>query len=376
MHWGVPDRRRSRRLTLLGAGLCIALSLAACSKKEGGGPKREPPLVDVATPKAHLFVDRIEAVGTARANEQVTLASPVTERIERLNFDDGDFVQRGRVLAVLAQGQEQAALNGARAAEDQANAQLRRIQELAQRGFATNTLLDQQVAAAQRARAEAEDARAQIGDRVIRAPFSGHVSLRTISEGAVVNAGAVIATVSDLSRIKLDFTVPETMLSALRPGQPIVARAAAYPDTPFRGTIASIDPVIDPATRAVMVRAVLPNPGNRLKPGMLLSVGIESASRSGMAVPELAVIGEGANRYVYLVGADNKAVRTKVTTGLRDGGLIEVSGLRPDARVISEGVVKVAEGTRVRLRGSDGTRTAQRDAAGPPPKAQAGAKKD
>src|SRR3546814_1388906 len=89
------------------------------------------------------------------------------------------------------------------------------------------------------------------------------------------------------------------MLSSIRPGQPIVARAAAWPDQPFRGQIATIVPVIDPATRAVTVRAVLPNPDRRLKPGMLLTVAIETQPRMSLSVPELAVIGEGDERFVF-----------------------------------------------------------------------------
>ena len=344
--------------------LCLLLALAACGEGKGNRAPRDPPTIVATTPVRHVFVDRVEAVGTARANEQVTLAAPVTERITQLNFADGGYVQRGQVVAVLAQGQESASLTGAVAAERQANQQLARIRALSARGFATNSLLDEQVSAAARARAAAGEARAQIGDRVIRAPFGGFASLRTISAGAIVTAGTPIATISDVSRIKLDFTVPETMLRSIRPGQGIVALAAAYPDSPFRGTIATIDPVIDPATRAVQVRALLPNPGNALKPGMLLTVGVESASRTAMAVPELAVVGEGSERFVYLVGKDGKAVRTPVTTGSRDKGLIEVKGLKPDAKVIGEGVVKVTEGMRVRVRGEGGDKPGARPKAG------------
>lgn len=323
--------------------------LSACGAKgDARRAERQPPLVQAAVPVRHLFVDAIEAVGTARANEQVTLAAPVTERIERLAFDDGDFVRRGQVIAVLAQGPERAALSGAVAAERIATQTLGRVQALSQRGFAANALVDQSTAAAQRARSDAEAARAQIGDRVIRAPFSGFVSLRTISEGAIVGSGTAIAVVSDTSRIKLDFTVPETLLSDLRVGQPIAAVAAAYPGETFSGRISVIDPVIDPATRALSVRALLPNAGNRLKPGMLMTVRIEAARREAQAVPELAVIGEGDDRFVYVVEG-GKAKRVAVRTGLRDGGLIEVTGLPANARVIGEGVIKVSEGARVRI---------------------------
>ena len=298
------------------------------------------------------FVETIDAVGTANANEQVTVASPVTERIVRLGFNDGDYVQRGQTIAVLAQAQENAQLAEAQAGAREAQQQLSRIQQLKDRGFATKSNLDQQVAAAAQARAQASQAQASIGDRVITAPFSGWVSLRNISAGAIVTAGTEIVTISDVSTIKLDFTVPETLLPAIKPGQTIEARSAAYPDRPFRGDIATIDPVIDPNTRAVRVRAILPNSERLLKPGMLLTVGIETAPRTSLAVPELAVIGEGEQRFVYLVGEDGVAKRQPVRTGLRLGGKIEIlSGLQPGQRVVTEGVVKLAEGMKVRLAG-------------------------
>lgn len=324
--------------------------LAGCGKEDVPG-KRPPPLVKAAPVERHRFVDSIEAVGTARANEQVTLASSVTERVERVLFDDGMAVRRGQLLAVLSQGTETASLQGAEAAARQAAAQYQRIDTLYQRGFATRAQLDLQLASEARARSDAAEARAAIADRMIRAPFSGHVGLRTVSAGTVVSAGTPLVTISDVSRIKLDFTVPETVLSGLAIGQPVTAIAAAFPDRPVQGRIASIDPVIDPSSRAVLVRAILPNPGALLKPGMLLSVKVQRAERIADAVPELAVSGNGTTRFVYVVGPGSKAKQVMVKTGLRDGGLIEVTGLPAGSRVIGEGVVKVADGMKVRLAG-------------------------
>lgn len=341
---------------LLALGALLALSACAAEEEER---KRPPPLVGAVTVQSHEFVERIEAVGTARANEQVTIAAPVTERLDRVLFTDGMRVSRGQLLAVLSQGQQTASLAGAEAARKQAVAQQQRIQSLFDRGFSTSAQLEQQQAAAERARAEAASARADIADRMIRAPFAGITSLRTISAGAIVQAGTPIVTVSDISRIKLDFTVPETRLASLRAGQEIEAVAAAFPDRIFSGRIATIDPVIDPETRAVMVRALVPNPGGQIKPGMLLNVRVRVASRIADAVPELAVMGERDKRFVYAVGKENKVERVEVRTGLRDEGLIEVSGLPAGARVVNEGVRKVSPGGKVRLQGEGGGKPGQ-----------------
>ncbi len=356
---GVPQIRKSLALALLAL-------LAACNGGEAQERARPAPLVKAEAATTMRFVETIEAVGTALANEQVTLAAPVTERIVRLNFDDGGFVQKGQVVAVLAQAEENAELRQAQARAREAQQQLDRIEALRSRGFATKSNLDAQAALAAQAQAQAAGARATIGDRVVTAPFSGWVSLRNISPGAVVSAGTEIATISDVSSIKLDFPVPETMLSAIKPGQTIAATAAAYPDQPFRGQIDNIDPVVDPNTRAVMVRARLPNPGRKLKPGMLLTVAIETQPRIGLSVPELAVVGEGDARFVYVVDAEGKAQRTQVRTGLRSDGRIEIlEGLRPGQKVVTEGVVKLTDGVAVRLAG---TQNAQPPA--PPAKAK------
>ncbi len=332
----------------------LSLVLAACGGAGAEkGKDRAPPLVKVEPATTMRFADRMEAIGTANANEQVTVSAPVTERIVRLNFDDGSFVRRGQVVAVLQQAQQTAQLTEAQARAREAQQQLARVSELKQRGFATQSAYDTQVAAAAAARAQAAQATAQIGERVVRAPFSGWVSLRNISVGAIASQGTEIATISDLSTIKLDFTVPETMLQAIRPGQSIEARSAAYPDRPFRGTIHTIDPVVDPNTRAITVRARLPNPDRLLRPGMMMTVDIENQPRLALSVPELAVIGEGDSRFVYVVDDQGRARRVPVRTGIRLAGRVEIlEGLRPGQKVITEGVVKVADGMPVRVAGA------------------------
>ncbi|WP_420143607.1 efflux RND transporter periplasmic adaptor subunit [Sphingobium sp.] len=330
--------------------IITALCLAGCSGEKKEKP-RAVPLVEAQPLAAAAFTDNVEAVGTALANEQVVLSAPVTERIERLNFADGGYVAKGQVIARLAIGQEQAELAAAEATALQAGQQLERVQSLKNRGFATGVMLEQQTALANSARANAQLARASIGDRVIRAPFAGWVSLRTVSPGAIVTAGTPIATVSDISRIKLDFSVPETRLSMIREGMPIKAVAAAWPDRPFNGTIATIDPVIDPVTRAVRVRAILPNPDKALKPGMLLTVSVLARQRQSLSVPELAVVGDGDERFVFLL-EDRTAKRVKVDTGIRQGGRVEIlGGVQAGQMVVTEGVVKLTDGVTVRLPG-------------------------
>lgn len=333
------------------------LALTACgggeAEKGAGGPGGRgggaAPSVIAATVQPVAFADRIEAVGTAYARESTTIASTVTERVVRLNFTDGEYVRRGQVIAELSRGQESAGLNEAQARLTEAQQQLNRLRQLQQRGFATNARVDEQVALVNAARAQAGSAQAQIGDRVIRAPFSGVVGLRRISPGATVSAGTEIATISDLSQIKLDFSLPEIFLSAMRNGQTIEAQAAAYPGEVFRGAVESIEPTVDPITRSVTVRAVLPNPNARLKPGMLLSVNVLANPRTALAVPELAIVPERDRNFVYKIDGESTALKTPIEVGVRQEGMIEVKrGLNAGDRIVAEGTIKVRDGGKVR----------------------------
>jgi membrane fusion protein (multidrug efflux system) len=313
-----------------------------------GGPPRAPAVV-VGTVATKNFVDRIEAVGTAVANEQADLNSTVTERIARVNFTDGAFVPKGAVIAELVRSEQGAALTQSEARLKEAQSQLERLQALQKQGFATRAQIETAQAAVDVAGGQVAASRSQIGDRVIRAPFSGWLSLRRISAGTVVNAGTPIATIVDYSRIKLDFPLPETYLAAVQPGAPIRAVAAAFPERVFEGAVSSIDPVIDPVTRAATVRAILPNADRVLRPGMLMTVALESRPRTAMVVPELAVVGLGEQRYVFRVDSENVANRVPVRTGQRRDGLLEVvSGLAPGDRIVVEGTVKVRDGLSVK----------------------------
>lgn len=334
---------------------CVALlALPGCSllgdSASGGGKKGGPeasaasnaPRVVVSAAQTRNLIDSVEAVGTAHANEQADINSTVTERIARINFTDGQRVPRGAVIAELVQAEQSATLNENQARLREAELQLARLKQLQAQGFATKARIDEQQAAVDVARAGTQQASSQIADRVIRAPFSGWLSLRRISPGTVVNAGTTIVTIVDHSTIKLDFTVPETYLPALKPGLEIAASAAAFPGEQFRGKISSIDPVLDPVTRSATARAILPNPDLRLRPGMLMTVDIQSDPRPALTVPELAVIGEGDNAYVWKVSADNQAARANVTAGIRRDGEVEIlSGLKEGDRVVSEGTVKL-----------------------------------
>lgn len=319
--------------------------LAACGSADGeDGQRGGAPTVVGGTVTQAEFVSEIEAVGTAFANEQTVITSPVTERIERIGFTDGAIVRRGAIIAQLSRSEESADLNSVEARAREAGKQLERLTSLQERGFATNAAVDEQTALRDSARADANAIRSRISDRVIRAPFDGVLSLRTISSGTVVTSGSPIATISDISSIKLDFTVPENFLTALEPGQVIEATTAAYPDQSFFGTINNIDPLVDPLSRSLTVRAILPNGARQLRPGMLMSVRIVSETRTGLAIPETALLAQGDQSFVFVVDKEGIARRTPIEIGLRSKGMVEVrSGIALGNKIVADGTVKVRD---------------------------------
>lgn len=344
--------------TILAIGLVAGLATGACSPEgqAGRGPAepRDTPVV-VAPVALREFVDRIEALGTARANESLTITARVTDTVSRLDFTDGQPVAAGSILAVLADAQETAELDEAQATLREAQQQYARTRELLDRGTATQARLDEVTTQRDVAAARVAAIEARLADRIIRAPFAGVLGLRMVSPGELVQPGDEITTLDDIDVIKADFSVPERFLSALAPGQRVQARSAAFPGREFTGTVSVVDTRVDPVTRAVTVRARIPNPDHALRPGMLLTVDVFTNRRRSASVPEEAIVPIANEKYVYVIDADSQARRTSVRLGAREPGWVEVTGgLEPGARVIVEGVHRIRDGAPVSLVGERG----------------------
>jgi len=292
--------------------------------------------------------DSIEALGTAKANESVTLTAKVSETVRKVAFDSGDVVRAGDVIVDLSSGAQLASLEEARAAFRESERQLARGQELAQTKIISESQLDTQRSTRDAAKARMDVVRAQLSDRVITAPFDGILGLRQVSPGALVTPGTPIATLDDISLIKLDFQVPERFLAVLAKGQDVTARSGTYPDREFSGVVKSVDSRVDPVTRSVTARAEIPNPERLLRPGMLMSVQVFLQPREAIVVPEIAVVQVGTESFVYRVKPDGTVERAVIELGSRQRGSVEVtSGIAVGDRIVVEGTVKLREGARV-----------------------------
>lgn len=313
------------------------------------------PVTDVAAvPVARrAFTDAIQALGTAQALESIVITPKMADTIRAIRFDSGDRVARGQVLVEMSSVEQQADLAEERAALEAANEELRRAQELFDRGFASQARLDAVKASADAARARVDANASRAADRTLRAPFAGMIGLRLASPGQYVQPGDRIGTLDDLSQIKLDFDVPETQLSRLAQGAPITAQTAAYPEMSFEGVIANIDSRVDSASRTVRVRALLPNTEERLRPGMLLTVQVQANAREALAIPEIAILDRADGAFVYRVVEGDAGTVTelvRIEAGQRSDGMAEVlAGLNAEDRVVTEGVQSIRPGQPVRL---------------------------
>mgnify|MGYP003639695309 CR=1 FL=1 len=302
---------------------------------------------------AYEFADVVEALGTARSRESVTVSARVSDTISRINFDSGQVVAAGDILIELTDNEEAAGLNEARATQREADRELNRVNDLIARGVAPQQRQDEAAAAVDRARARVASIEAQLADRIVRAPFPGVVGLREVSLGQLIRPGDPITTLDDISAIRLDFTVPERFLATIHPGMGIEATTNAYPDEVFAGTIAQIDSRIDPISRSVIVRAEIDNSDGKILPGQLMVVEVRRDVRMSPAVPGSAVTRYLDDSFVYVVNESETpltAHRRTVSLGLRAGEVVEVTGgLDLGETVIAEGVHRVRDGGGVAI---------------------------
>jgi len=350
--WHIAGERAKRAPASMGsppgASMAGGKPGASAGKPGGGGAGGGPVIPVVATPSRieHLSLE-VEALGTARASESIDVTAKVSNLVTAIRFTEGQQVRKGDVLVELDGAQARADLAVADAALKESASQLQRSREL----YETKVLSDQQIEqiestySANVARVAA--ARSRLSDTIIRAPFDGRVGLRRASVGGLVAPGTVITTLDDTSTIKLDFTVPERVVAAMKPGLTLEARSVAYPDRVFEGKVASVDSRVDPNTRSVIVRALVPNGEGLLKPGMFLNVHLSRGSADVLVVPEESLVPEQGDVFVYVV-QDGKASKRKIQTGQRAVGTVQVTdGLQAGEIVVTEGTQKLRDGASV-----------------------------
>ncbi|MGF1735539.1 efflux RND transporter periplasmic adaptor subunit [Photobacterium satsumensis] len=337
--------------------LILALLVAGIAYKEylsagvSAGRSMPTPTVVVAEVQKKVVRREVEALGTVKSRESVVLTAKVTEKVERVLFEDGQFISAGQLLVTLHADEQQAKVRAAKANLKEQRREYKRIEGLVKRNTIARSELDAIYTDIEVAKAVLAQIEAELAARYIHAPFSGVLGFRQISPGALLTPGAVITTLDDIATVKLDFSIPEAFLGLVAQGAVIEASAAAYPDEIFRGQVASIDSRINPQTRAMVVRADIANRDLRLRPGMLMTLSLIVGEHQGLVVPEEALVSRQQQHFLFVVGEEGIVEQREVELGFRRRGEAEVLvGIEEGERVITRGIQRVRPGQKVEIR--------------------------
>jgi len=335
---------------------------AAAGGPPGGGAL---PVESVRLVAADLLLDAT-AVGSLRSNESVVLRPETAGRIASIGFRDGVAVSKGVVLISLDAATQAAELDQAKANLELARANQQRTRDLFEKKFISRQALDNTDAALKVQEALVALAEAKLAKMSIRAPFSGVVGIRNISVGDYVKEAQELINLEDISRLKIDFRMPEIYLSQLKPGLKLEVSSDDLPGQRFEALLDALNPLLDAGGRAISCRALLEHAGAQLRPGMFVRVRLILDRHSkALLIPEQALVPDSQAPYVFRV-TDGKAVRTPVKTGLRRNAQVEiVEGLHDGDEIVTAGQLKLRDGAPVRLLGEVGALPVASQAAAP-----------
>jgi membrane fusion protein (multidrug efflux system) len=337
--------------------LAVGLVLLMLYFPEVSAQRKETvPAVVVVEAEIRSFPLAAEALGNARANESVDIRPKITATVTEIHFEEGQAVEAGHVLVKLDNLEQVADLAAARAALVDSEASYQRSAELFRTNVVAKSQLLQDEARKVADEAMVSVAESRMAETIVRAPFAGRIGLRRVSLGSLVDPDTVITTLDDTDTIKVDFDLPEIYLSRLALGLTVKARSAAWPDQEFEGLVTSIDTRVDPVSRTVLVRSVVPNEEGFLRPGMFLTVTLLKENIEAIMIPERALIPERSAQYILVVDENQIVERREVHIGRRRPGEVEIlDGLSAGERVIVDGTQKARQGQTVRILTPAGT---------------------
>ena len=360
-----------RMLIMLGVVLVVVLALAAYKgfsiyQQIQMFSAPQPAIsVSAAHAEEQPWQGRLPAIGTLKAFQGVDLAAEVDGIVREVMFESGQKVTLGQPLIQLDSEVERASLATAEAERSLAQIEYERGRSLVSRSNISKSEFDRLASTLQKATASVAQLKAQLDKKRINAPFAGTIGIRQVDTGDYLSPGATIATLQDLSRLHVDFFLPEQRAPQLQVGQPVRLSVAAYPDEQFEGRIAAINPKVENETRNLQVRATLSNPDEKLLPGMFANLEVLlPGEQAQIVVPETAITYTLYGKSVYVVkekqdedgktlkDADGNAQLTVerrfVETGERRAGQVVIGkGLKVGEQVVTSGQLKLDNGAHV-----------------------------
>lgn len=295
----------------------------------------------------------IDAVGSAIAAQGVDLAVESGGLVREIAFKASDTIETGKMLVHIDDDSERANLAAAEAALNLAEAEAKRARTLNQRGVGATNTLESATAQVESARAQMAQVQTALDAKKMAAPFSGVIGIPRIEVGQYVTPGTTYATLQNLDKMYVDFSLPEQQLTSLQLGRSVSVQTEVG-DFSATGTITGIEPQVDSNSRMILVRAEVSNPSGQLLPGQFLRVRIDlPAEDNVIAVPQTAVSSTLYGDSVYVVepveGADDlKATQVFVTLGRRSDATIEViQGLKAGQKIVTSGQNRLSNGAKV-----------------------------
>ena len=343
---------------VLGAIFGFQAFKAAMIKKFMAGMSSPPQTVSATKMSVSEWQPQIEAVGSLRAVKGADLSLEVSGVVDSISFNSGEDVAEGAVLLKLRSDDDVAKLESLQATADLNQITFDRDQKQFKIQAVSQANLDTDVANLKNAKAQVAQQQAILDKKVLRAPFAGHLGIRTVDLGQFLSAGTAIVTLQALDPIFLDFFVPQQAVAQVQVGQKVAVKIDAYKDQTFAGEIAAINPRVDASSRNVQIRAALQNADRKLIPGMYATVDIATgAPQNYVTLPQTAITYNPYGDTVYIVdskGTDAAgkptltARQTFVTTGATRGDQVAiVKGVNDGDTVVTAGQIKLHNGSPV-----------------------------
>ena len=316
------------------------------SGPKGGGD--QPLAVKVIKLKKETLNNQLQVSGTVLPNESVDIKAEISGLVTKVNFKEGQYVTKGTPLLYLNDNELQAQYQRLQYTQKLFQTQESRKKQLLAREAISQEEYDIVLNQYNIALSDIKLVQAQLEKTVIRAPFSGKLGLRQVSEGEVINAANVIVSIVNIDPIKLDFSIPERYSGLVSVGAPIFFSSEADKEE-VEGRVYAFEPQIDAATRTIKLRAQSPNKSGKYLPGMFVKIRfVLDVKEDALLVPAEAVIPELAGYKVFVVGADGKAEQRTIEIGTRTDTQVQViSGLNEGDLVLTTGVMQVRQGMPV-----------------------------
>lgn len=339
--------------------LCGGQPLQAASDQSG---RRNCVNVSRATVKASDFRKSVTGIGSLRADQRVVVRPEVAGTIKEVHFQEGEKVDAGQVLFQLERVKLEKQLKARQAALQEAKANLRgaertfrRQQQLCKRDLTSEEVRDQAQTAYEmaqakvtRLQAEIQGIKERLEDTSVQAPFAGFIGERMVDRGEWVDIGTGLATMVQVEKLEIAFTLPERYLGQVKEGQPVRTTVQAFPDKVFSGRVFFLDPVIQDQTRSLQVKATVDNTEGMLRPGGFGQAKvIVDTHRDAAVIPEEALVPTRSGYRVFVL-ENSEAHLQKVEVGLRRPGQVEiVRGLEPGQRIVRAGHINLSDGAAV-----------------------------